>query len=408
MDQHALFDASPQVLTVSAINAYIRRKLEADFTLQSVWLVGEVSNWKQAVSGHIYFTLKDADASLRCVIWRSQASRLMFLPRREGEAVLAHGRISVYEAGGNYQFYVDDLEPAGQGALHAQFERIKAHLAAEGLFETDLKRPLPPFPQRIGVVTSPDGAALRDILNILQRRYPIAEVILSPTQVQGETAPLQIIAALAAIVRQQVDVIILARGGGSLEDLWAFNDERLARAMAACPIPIVTGIGHEIDFTIADFVADVRAPTPSAAAELVSPDKSGLKQRLATHHQDLVELARQAVAEARNQLQSQQWSLARLSPEAQLNNYRQRLDTLLSRATQTVRHRLTLQRQQVNSLASQLATLNPEATLKRGYAVVHRGQKVITAADQVEPGDEVTVQVSQGEFDATISRRIRH
>jgi exodeoxyribonuclease VII large subunit len=406
MDEHSLFDFSPHVLTISAINAYIRRRLEADPTLQDVWLVGEVSNWKQAASGHIYFTLKDAEAALRCVIWRSQASQLLYLPRREGESVLAHGRISVYEAGGNYQFYVDDLEPAGQGALHAQFERIKARLAAEGLFEPDLKRRLPLFPQRIGVVTSPDGAALRDILNVLHRRYPLAQVILSPTQVQGETAALQIIAALSALMPQQADVIILARGGGSLEDLWAFNDERLARAMASCPIPIVTGIGHEIDFTIADFVADVRAPTPSAAAELVSPDKNELKQRLAGYQQALAELAQQAITAARNELQHQQWTLTRLSPESQLNNYRQRLDTLLSRATQTVRHQLTLQRQQVISLASQLATLNPEATLKRGYAVVHRGQQVITAAEQVEPGDEVTVQVSQGEFDATVSRRV--
>jgi exodeoxyribonuclease VII large subunit len=406
MDQHSLFDFSPHVLTISAINAYIRRRLEADPTLQDVWLVGEVSNWKQAASGHIYFTLKDAEAALRCVIWRSQASQLLYLPRREGESVVAHGRISVYEAGGNYQFYVDDLEPAGQGALHAQFERIKTRLAAEGLFELALKQSLPPFPQRIGVVTSPDGAALRDILNVLRRRYPLAQVILSPTQVQGETAALQIIAALSALMPQQADVIILARGGGSLEDLWAFNDERLARAMAACPIPIVTGIGHEVDFTIADFVADVRAPTPSAAAELVSPDKNELKQRLAGYQQDLTELARQAISEARNELQRQQWTLTRLSPQTQLNNYRQRLDILLSRATQTIRHQLILQRQQVNSLASQLATLNPEATLKRGYAVVHRGQQVITAAAQVEPGDEVTVQVSQGEFDATVSRRV--
>jgi exodeoxyribonuclease VII large subunit len=406
MDEHSLFDFSPHVLTISAINAYIRRRLEADPTLQDVWLVGEVSNWKQAASGHIYFTLKDAEAALRCVIWRSLAGQLLYLPRREGESVLAHGRISVYEAGGNYQFYVDNLEPAGQGALHAQFERIKARLAAEGLFEPELKQSLPPFPQRIGVVTSPDGAALRDILNVLRRRYPLAQVILSPTQVQGETAALQIIAALSALMPQQVDVIILARGGGSLEDLWAFNDERLARAMAACPIPIVTGIGHEIDFTIADFVADVRAPTPSAAAELVSPDKNELKQRLAGYQQDLAELAQQALTAARTELQHQQWALTRLSPASQLNNYRQRLDTLLSRATQTVRHQLTLQRQQVYSLASQLATLNPEATLKRGYAVVHRGQQVITTAGQVEPGDEVTVQVSQGEFDATVSRRM--
>jgi len=273
-----LFDFAPRVLTVSAINAYLRHKLEADLTLQDLWLEGEISNWKAATSGHIYFTLKDAAASLRCVIWRSQAGQLFYLPQREGEAVLAHGRISVYEAGGNYQFYVDDLQARGQGALYAQFERVRAKLAAEGLFDAELKKTAAEFPQKIGLVTSPTGAALRDILNVLRRRYPVAEVILAPAQVQGESAPLQLMAALAVVVQQNVDVIILARGGGSLEDLWAFNDERLARAIAACSIPIISGIGHEVDFTIADFVADVRAPTPSAAAELVTPDKVELKR----------------------------------------------------------------------------------------------------------------------------------
>ncbi len=402
MFQPSLFDFAPRVLTVSAITAYIRQKFEADLTLQDLWLEGEISNWKPATSGHIYFTLKDSGASLRCVIWRSQASRLLYLPQREGEAVLAHGRISVYEAGGNYQFYVDDLEPAGQGALYAQFERIKTRLAAEGLFDPELKKPLPPFPQKIGLVTSPIGAALRDILNVLRRRYPIAEIILAPTQVQGENAAGQIIAALQTVARQSVDLIILARGGGSLEDLWAFNDERLARVMVACPIPIITGIGHEIDFTIADFVADVRAPTPSAAAELAVPDKLELKRLVYSQQLALLDSVQQQVSTARADLQGRQWALERLSPQAALNNYRQRMDTVVSSAQRLLQHYLSLQRERVNTLTSRLETLNPQATLTRGYAIVQKGQTVITRTGQVSRGDELVVKVSDGEFEAVV------
>ncbi len=398
MDQLLLFDDSPQVYTISAITAYIRRQFEADPALQDVWLAGEISNWKQASSGHIYFTLKDDQASLRSVIWRSQAARLMYLPQRDGEAVLAHGKISVYEAGGNYQFYVDDLEPAGQGALYAQFERLKAKLQAAGLFDPARKRPLPAFPQRIGLVTSPQGAALRDILNILRRRYPIAQVIISPSAVQGDAAPPQLIAALEAIVRRQVDVIILARGGGSLEDLWAFNDESLARAIAACPIPVMSGVGHEVDFTIADFVADMRAPTPSAAAELATPNRADLARQLYRSQLALADAARQIVFTLRADVQRQQWALARVSPLVYVNTYRQRVDTLLGRAAQTMQHYLSLQRERVKTLTAQLATLNPQATLARGYAIVQKGQTVITQTGQVGQGDKLVVQVSDGQF----------
>ncbi|RME97473.1 MAG: exodeoxyribonuclease VII large subunit, partial [Chloroflexi bacterium] len=257
MQQLSMFDDGPTVWTVGKINAHIRQMFEANFNLQDIWLEGEISNWRQAPSGHIYFTLKDPGASIRCVVWRSQADRLLYTPQREGEAVLAHGRISVYEAGGTYQLYVDSLEAAGQGVLHAEFERIKQRLDSEGLFDPECKQPLPAFPTAIGVVTSASAAALRDILHVLRRRFPPARVILSPTPVQGDSAPPQIIAALNAVAQQPVDVIILARGGGSLEDLWAFNNEALARAVADCPIPVISGVGHETDFTIVDFVADV-------------------------------------------------------------------------------------------------------------------------------------------------------
>ena len=402
MYQPTLFDFSPKVYSISEINAYLRQKFEADRQLQNVWLEGEISNWKPAASGHIYFTLKDTKATIRCVIWRTTASQLIYRPQREGEAILAHGKISVYEAGGNYQFYVDDLEPAGQGALHAEFERIKAHLSAEGLFDADLKQPLPAFPQRIGVVTSPDAAALRDILNVLRRRYPLAQVVLSPTAVQGEAAPRQIMAALELLAQQPIDVIILARGGGSLEDLWAFNNEALARSIAACPIPIVTGVGHETDFTIADFVADVRAPTPSAAAEIVSPNRFDLEQNLAGAEIALIDAARQIVHQARTDLNRQTWALERLSPQNQINTFRQQIDSLTYRATQTLRHRLDLQRQQVASLASRLETLNPHATLSRGYAIVQKENTVISQTQQVDQDDRIVVKVSDGEFEAIV------
>lgn len=405
MPQPSLFDFAPRVLTVSAITAYIRQKFEADLTLQDLWLEGEVSNWKPASSGHIYFTLKDAGASLRCVIWRSHAGRLIYLPQREGEAVLAHGHISVYEVGGNYQFYVDNLEPVGQGALYAQFERIKARLAAEGLFDSGLKKTLPPFPQKIGLVTSPTGAALRDILNVLRRRYPIAQVILAPAQVQGDMAAPQLIAALQAVVRQSVEVIILGRGGGSLEDLWAFNDERLARAIVACPVPIITGIGHEVDFTIVDFVADVRAPTPSAAAELAVPDRVELKRLVYDQQLALFDSVQQRVSTARVNLQGRQWALEHLSPQAVINNQRQRIDAQIGGMQRTLQHRLALQRERINTLASRLETLNPQATLTRGYAIVQKGQTVITRTGQVNQGDELVVKVSDGEFKTVVRDR---
>ena len=402
MYQPTLFDFSPKVYSISEINAYLRQKFEADRQLQNVWLEGEISNWKPAASGHIYFTLKDTKATIRCVIWRTTASQLIYRPQREGEAILAHGKISIYEAGGNYQFYVDDLEPAGQGALHAEFERIKAHLSAEGLFDADLKQPLPAFPKRIGVVTSPDAAALRDILNVLRRRYPLAQIILSPTAVQGEAAPRQIMAALNLLAQQPIDVIILARGGGSLEDLWAFNNEALARAIVACPIPVVTGVGHETDFTIADFVADVRAPTPSAAAEIASPNRFDLEQSLAGAEIALTDAARHVIHQARTDLNRQAWALERLSPQNQVNTFRQQIDSLTHRAGRALQHRLDLQRQQIAGLASRLETLNPQATLSRGYAIVQKDNTVVSQTQQVDQNDRIVVKVSDGEFEAIV------
>jgi exodeoxyribonuclease VII large subunit len=267
--------AQRTVYSIGEVTAYIKARFEEDALLGDVWLSGEVSNFKQHTSGHCYLTLKDANASIKAVIWRTAAARLP-LPR-DGDAVIAHGAVSVYEPQGAYQLYIDHLEPAGAGRLWLEFERLRARLEAEGLFAAERKRPLPPIPARIGVVTSETGAALRDIVRILSTRYPLAEVLLAPAQVQGATAPPTIIAAIAllnrwSVEREPLDAIILARGGGSIEDLWPFNDEGVARAIAGSRVPIVTGVGHETDFTIADFVADLRAPTPTGAAASVTPD----------------------------------------------------------------------------------------------------------------------------------------
>ncbi len=406
MTQLSLFgELTPRVYSVGAITTYIKERLEVDLTLQDLWLEGEISNWRRAASGHVYFTLKDPDASIRCILWRSTVQRLNYLPAGDGEAVLAHGRISVYEPQGQYQFYVDDLEPVGLGALHAQFERLKARLAQEGLFDEARKRPLPPFPRRIGIVTSPVGAALRDVLNVLRRRYPLAEAILAPTQVQGEDAPPQIVGALRALSEVAgVDVIILARGGGSLEDLWAFNDERVARAVATSPVPVVCGVGHETDFTIADFAADLRAPTPSAAAELATPDRNELVRRLGRLRAQLAVTLGEAIARRRRLLTGEVRALRRLSPQTWIDRRRQRVDDFSHAAQTAIAHQLMLGRERLNGLSLRLSALNPEATLARGYAVVRRADdgRVVRRVGQVSPGDRLSVQVSDGIFESIV------
>jgi exodeoxyribonuclease VII large subunit len=267
--------------SVSELTGYIKELFEIDFRLQDIEVEGEISNFVRARSGHLYFTLKDEQAQLKCVMWRTHARRLHFLPQ-DGDALLVHGRISVYETGGVYQLYADFLEPSGRGDLAIAFERLKEQLAQEGLFDAEKKQSIPPLPNKIGIVTSADAAALRDILNVLNRRCPLVSVLIAPTLVQGDQAPPNIVRALRWLDgRDDVDMIIIARGGGSMEDLWAFNDEQVARAIFAARHPVISGVGHETDFTITDFVADLRAPTPSAAAEMAVPDLSDLPLVLA-------------------------------------------------------------------------------------------------------------------------------
>jgi exodeoxyribonuclease VII large subunit len=393
-----------QIYRVSQITAYIKELFDSDYALQDLWLEGEVSNYSQAASGHVYFTLKDEEAQIRCVMWRSQVERQAYLPQ-DGEAIVAHGRISVYEAGGQYQLYVDDIQPAGDGLLYLQFEALKERLAAEGLFDAERKRSLPLFPRQLGVVTSPTAAALRDIVNVLRRRYPLVEVVLSPTLVQGDEAPPQIVAAIEALNQYtDVDVIIVARGGGSLEDLWAFNDERVVRAIYASQAPVVTGVGHETDFTIADFVADVRAPTPSAAAELAVPDQQELRGAVESWRGRLAQLMKGQIEEERRVLQYREQVLHRFSPQAHIDSYHQRIDDMMRSTLAGLKHSLALARERLRTLDSQLQTLSPLATLERGYAITkHLGTgRVVRSVAQVVAGDRLEVRVSDGQFESTV------
>jgi len=390
--------------TVSQLVAYLRHLVENDPELADVWVEGEVSNFRRAPSGHRYFTLKDAGAELRCVMWRNVANANAYLPV-DGDLVLAHGRVGIYEQRGSMQLYVDHLQPAGVGALYRRFELLKARLEAEGLFAPERKRPLPRFPHCIGLVTSPAAAALRDIANVLSRRYPLAEVLLAPTPVQGNAAPPQIVAALEALnARGDVDVIIVARGGGSLEELWAFNDERVARAVAASRVPVICGVGHETDFSLAGFAADVRAPTPSAAAELVAPDRAELRAQVAGLSAALTAALQGAIGERRWRLTEQTQALKHLSPAVQLAQTRQRVDDLLGRAEAAVSHGLALHRERLDGLIGQLAGVSPLGTLERGYAIVRRCETgaVVRSVAQVAPGDTLGIRVTDGEFEAGV------
>ncbi len=402
MAQIALFGLISPVLSVSDLTRRVRELLDTDYRLQDVWVSGEVSNVSRPASGHMYFTLKDAGASLRCVMWRPEVARLL-APPREGEAAEAHGRVSVYEAGGQYQLYADTLRRAGEGVLFQQFLRLKARLEAEGLFDAERKRPLPAWPGRIGLVTSPSGAALRDVLHVLERRFPLAEVTLAPTPVQGEGAPEGIIAALQALNRHvHPDVVLLVRGGGSIEDLAAFNDEGVARAIVASRVPVVSGVGHETDFTIADFAADVRAPTPSAAAEIISPDVATLSENLDLRRARLAEAMGRRLRTHRWTLDEQRLRLRLSSPRAQVASARQRLDDLGGRALAAISSGVQFRRVVVGGLTQTLRAVGPTAVLERGYAVVsvRVGGKIVRTRKQAQPGTELEVRVADGTFPA--------
>lgn len=397
--------------TVAGITAYIRDLIDQDPPLRDIWVRGEVSNMKAAASGHWYFTLKDRDAQLKCVMFRSQAEKQAIEPR-DGEEMRVHGRVSVYEARGEYQLYADQLQPAGGiGALYLRFEELKAQLDAEGLFEPSRKRPLPVFPLRIGVVTSQDAAALRDVCNVLGRRFPLAEVILSPSLVQGSEAPALIVRAIERLnAHGAVDVMLVTRGGGSIEDLWAFNDERVARAIAASEIPVISGVGHETDFTIADFVADYRAPTPSAAAEVATPDLGDYVLALGQIGQTLREASARFIAQQRERLHlaqrlfSQDRSLRRIAEQrVRVDDLRESIEREQGRQLQMLRERLEAQQ-------AALASADPQQLLTRGYAIVRRSEdgQIITQERDAPAGTGITIRLRDGEIAARVEDKDSH
>lgn len=398
--QPTFFSAqSTQQWTVSKLTFYIRKLLEENETLQDVWVQGEISNLSRPASGHVYFTLKDSSAALKCVMWKTSAARLA-IPLQDGKAVEVHGKIGVYEVSGQYQLYADQIRPVGEGALYQEFMRLKAMLEAEGLFAPERKRPIPMFPQKIGIVTSGTGAALRDMLNTLRRRLPLVEVILAPSPVQGIEAPPALVRAIQALNLYSPDVIVLARGGGSIEDLWAFNDERVVRAVATSAVPVICGVGHETDFTLCDFAADLRAPTPTAAAELATQiTLIDLRAALENYRTRILSATFNLLAEHKTMLSSFVSQLRYTSPDRRIQSERQRVDELARRAHSSLYHHIQLQAAHVKGMQRRLEALNPSAVLARGYAVVTRKDDGAVVSRVSQTSDEMKVRVSDGEFE---------
>lgn len=394
-------------VTVSALTTHIVSLFQTDDFLRDVYVLGEVSNWKHAASGHVYFSLKDEGASVNAVMWRGSAASHSWLPDN-GDQVLAKGYVDVYPERGAYQFYVNRIQPAGRGQLYAQFEALKAKLHEAGLFDPERKQRLPSKVRRLGVVTSANAAALRDILRVLSARWPLTEVVVFPTLVQGADAPGTIAAALRNAVEYdrrhgKLDVLILSRGGGSMEDLWAFNDEQVAYSIVECPLPVISGVGHETDFTIADFVADERAPTPSAAAARVVPDQTEVRAQIAGIAAYLAAAQQEAIARRRQALNAQRHRLERLQPQRTLDQRRQALDDRQRRLDATLRHLVNHLRTRTYAAAQELAAINPESVLRRGYSIVtSEAGTVVTSPKEVVPGEALVVQSYGGEYEVTV------
>ena len=416
------------VFTVGEVNQYVKSVLDGDPVLSSLWVRGEISNLSApGVSGHLYFSVKDEEGLMRAVMFRSSAAKLKFRPQN-GMRVILHGRVSVYPQSGQYQFYTDAMEPDGAGALALAFEQLKRKLEAEGLFDPARKKEIPRYPAEIGIVTSPTGAAVQDMVRILTRRYPAARICIYPAQVQGDTAPAQLAEGIRFFnARRPVDVILIGRGGGSAEDLWAFNDEGLARTVAYSRIPVISAVGHETDFTICDFVADLRAATPSAAAEQAVPDREDLLQTVDGMEKRLRARMDGILENAGKQLTRLAQSRVLSSPEVFLSDRRKQLEERAARIRQSCLSRFREERQGLlwketalrsaldrsllgkksafGTLSAQLNALNPLTVLTRGYAAVftERGSAV-KSADDLSPGDGVRLRFAQGDADAKILR----
>ena len=386
------------IYPVGQVTRYLKQSLEADAVLGDLWVRGEVSNVFNSAAGHYYFTLKDGAGQLRCVMFRGAAGGENL---SNGGAVVTHGRVSLYEVRGDLQLYVDMVQPEGLGERHLELERLKARLDAEGLFQPSRKRPLPPFPRRIAVVTSPFGSVWHDIQNVVGRRYPLAELALAPAPVQGDGAAAAIAEALETVDREDdVDVVIVARGGGSLEELWPFNEEAVARAIYASRAPVVSAVGHETDYTVADLVADVRAPTPSAAAEMVAPDRSELLSHVRAGVNALSLRMGEVTAARGRDVEQSVWRLDRSAPD--VSAWRQRLDDLSIASGRSLQAYLAVRGERVLGLEFRLGTLSPANVLSRGYAMVQRQDsgETVTSVAQVAAGDDVQVRVKDGAFAA--------
>lgn len=386
------------VLSVSQLNRYIKMNFDADENLANIFISGEISNFTNHYrTGHLYFTLKDDSAAVRAVMFNSSAKRLKFMPE-DGMKVIARGRVSVYEASGQYQLYVDDMQPDGVGALNLAYEQLKEKLQKEGLFSELHKKPLPPYPEKVGVITSPTGAAVRDIINVLGRRFPYAEIVFCPVLVQGEGAHLQLTDAVNLFNSERAaDIIIIGRGGGSIEDLWEFNDEGLARAVYNSEIPVISAVGHETDFTICDFVADMRAPTPSAAAELAVPDANELQYALSALKNRMFLNVSSGIADRRSRLEYLTSKGVLKSPDEMLSNRSQRLDTAFSKMLSSYENRIGGKKVEFISAATALSKLDPMSVLMRGFAFVSdKSGKNVYSSQALAKGDKINVRFHDG------------
>jgi exodeoxyribonuclease VII large subunit len=395
-----------RIYSVSVVNRYVKQLLQQDMLLSALWVSGEISNFKRHSSGHLYFTLKDAEGSMAAVMFVGEARLLEFWPQN-GQQVQVQGYVSLYEKTGQYQLYVKKMQPQGNGALYEAFERLKAKLEAEGLFDSAYKKPIPAFPRGIGIVTSPTGAAIRDIVQIARRRHPGIRLVLYPALVQGEGAAATIVKGIQTLDRMaEIDTLIVGRGGGSIEDLWPFNEEMVARAIAEAKTPVISAVGHETDFTIADFAADMRAPTPSAAAELAVPEIAGIMRSIGLEEQKQGALLKKKLWMQRQRLELWWQRLQLQDPGRQLDSYRQRLDMAMQYQQNRIEQQLKEKKQQLEALENALMLLSPQHQLEKGYALLtDEAGKAILRAEQIQIADRVNIQMQDGRLTVKVEQK---
>ncbi len=395
---------SPDVLSISQLNFYIKSLIDEDSNLKTLFIRAEISNFTNHIrTGHFYMTLKDEKSSIKAVMFKSNAQRLKFLPEN-GMSVIVRGSVSVFERDGQYQLYIDDMQPDGVGALNLAFEQLKQRLGKEGLFDVENKKQIPLYPQKVGIITSPTGAAIRDIVNILERRFPCVEVIMYPVQVQGEQAPLQISTAIRQMSDSNIaDVLIVGRGGGSIEELWAFNDELVARAVYDCQIPVISAVGHETDFTICDFVADLRAPTPSAAAELCVPDRAEEYRNISAIKNICYNIVSSKISQNRAKLELLMSKTVMQSPLEHINNKRLLLDNYIFKMTDYTVNYVDKERARFVTTVEKLDALSPLKVLTRGYSISSKNNLPIFNINDIDIGDKINIRLSNGNIDCIVS-----